>query len=267
MKETRREFMKAFGIALGSLVLTNCKRGGGGGPGPVVSCYEPAIVIEETPTVEGMCYAEAPLPDPTPTGETIQRREVLTDVTKTGDINPDTVHRAQVADARQRLRDCWYQLDDLAQGAGTAPDETQQAQESLVEAHRAALDDLVALDEMDAEVAEHVQAAFTEASFHAWRNNAPITCYIALPVEYEPREDLLLQADKLAEVSGDLDPATVAAVQAALARDMAFFDALSEGTVESKNNAGLWRSGEIEVSAEALEAAQFLIDLLLGAPA
>jgi hypothetical protein len=261
MSLTRREFMKQIGIALASLVLTQCKGRGGRGPGPFVTCYEPAV--PETPTPEVMCYEAVALPDPTPTDQPIQRREVLTDVVKTGDIDPDTVHRAQVADARQRVRDCWYQLDDLIQQTTEDFESAERAQESLVDAHRVALDDLVALDELSATAADHAQAAFAEASFHAWRDNAPITCYIALPVEYEPRRDLVLQAETLCEVSADLDPATVEAAQAALARDMAFFDALRSGQIEGHDLVGLWTSGELDADEEAVVAAQYLVDLLL----
>jgi hypothetical protein len=261
MSLTRREFMKQIGIALASLVLTQCKGRGGRGPGPFVTCYEPAI--PETPTPEVMCYEVGPLPTPTPSDQTIQRKEVLTDVVKTGDIDPDTVHRAQVADARQRVRDCWYQLDDLIQQTREDFETAERAQESLIDAHRVALDDLVALEELSATAADHAQAAFAEASFHVWRDNAPISCYIALPVEYEPRRDLVLQADTLTEVSGDLDPATVEAAQAALARDMAFFDILRSGQLEASELAGLWTSGELDAGEEAVAAAQFLADLLL----
>jgi hypothetical protein len=179
-------------------------------------------------------------------------------VTRMEDSDPGT--------ARHRLWTCWIRLDDLVRQSRTDYDQARQAQTALAETHRAALDDLVALDEMDAKVAEHVQAAFVEASFHTWRDSAPITCYRGVFVARGPSEDLLLQADKLTEVSGDLDPATVAAVQAALARDMAFFGALSEDTVEARSIASLWSSGEIEVCREAFEAAQFLVDLLLEEP-
>jgi hypothetical protein len=255
--------MKQIGIALASLVLTNCKGRWGRGPGPFVTCYAQVAPATPTPEPEVMCYEAVALPDPTPTGPAIQRKEVLTDVVKTGDINPGTIHQAQAADARQRARDCWFELDELIQQTRVDWEKAERAQESLVDVHRTALDDLVALDELSAAVADHVQAAFVEASFHAWRNNAPITCYFALPVEYQPREDLVQQADTLSEVAGNLDPATVAAARAALARDMAFFGIRRSGELEAADIGGLWTSGEIEVSAEAVAAAQFLADLLL----
>jgi hypothetical protein len=253
--------MKQIGIALASLALTQCKGRGGRGPGPFVSCYEPVVTVQLTPEVS--CYEVGPLPTPTPTDSSIQRKEVLTDVVKTGDVDPDTVHRAQVADARQRVRDCWYQLDDLIQQTTEDFEKAELAQESLVDAHRVALDDLVDLAELSAAAADHAQAAFVEASFHVWRKSAPITCYIALPVEYEPREDLVLQADTLSEVSADLDPATVEAAQAALARDMAFFEALRSGQLEGRDLVDLWTSGELDADEEAVAAAQYLVDLLL----
>jgi hypothetical protein len=224
-----------------------------------MTCY---IEAPLTPTPEVTCYTVVP-GTPTPTGS-VQRGEVLTDVTQTGDINPNTVRQVQAADARARLRDCWFWLDDLLDQTKTDWEAAQAAQKALVEAHQAVLDELVALEDLGAAAAEHVQAAFAEASFHVWRNNAPLTCYKAMPFGYEPREDLVLRADTLLEVSGDLDPTTVEKVQAALARDMAVFDAVGTPAFESSEVAKLWESGEIELDDEMIEAARYLIDLLGG---
>ena len=128
--------------------------------------------------------------------------------------------------------------------------------------HRAALDGLVGAGELAPAVADCVQMAYEEAAFHAWRNNAPITCYIALPVEYDPRADLLGRADALADVS-DADPETVELARAALARDVAFFTALEADSDKGSELLTQWQEGEIEVDPDAAEAAAFLVDLLL----
>jgi hypothetical protein len=209
------------------------------------------------------CYEVGPLPTPegTPTGP-IDRQEVLTDVVSTGDVDPDTVRRVQAANARERLRDCWLQLDALAEQAGKDFEQAQQTESALGEAHRAALDELVSLEELGAPVAALVQDVFEEAAFHVWRGNAPITCYIALPVEYEPREDLVLRAETLSEIAGDLDPAVVAEAQEALARDIAFFSALDPNGPDAGQLLALWQSRDIEASAEAIQAARYLGELL-----
>jgi hypothetical protein len=168
---------------------------------------------------------------------------------------------------RGRLRNCWLRLDWLAQKTRETPPENyeqgEQARDKLVAEHRAALDDLVAAGELDAVVADQMQVAFDEAAFHAWRNNAPITCYEALPIEYGARDDLIQQAELLREAASDLDPAVVEEVQAAIARDIALFEAAT-GPGAGFELIQQFEAGEIEASPEAVEAARILVDLLLG---
>jgi hypothetical protein len=168
---------------------------------------------------------------------------------------------------RGRLRHCWLRLDWLAQQTRETPPENyeqgEQARDELAAEHRAALDDLVAAGELDAAVADQMQVAFDEAAFHAWRSNAPITCYVALPVEHVARDDLIQQVELLREAASDLDPAVVEEIQAALARDIAFFEAAAGPSAGTKL-IEQFEAGEIEADPEAAEAARFLVDLLLG---
>ena len=164
---------------------------------------------------------------------------------------------------RGRLRHCWLRLDWLAQQAMGDYEQGEQARDELFAKHRAALDDLVAAGELDAAVADQMQVAFAEAAFHVWRSNAPITCYEGLPVEYVARDDLIQQAELLREAASDLDPAVVEEVQAAIARDIAFLEAAA-GPEAGFELIEQFEAGEIEASPEAIEAARFLVDLLLG---
>jgi hypothetical protein len=232
-----------------------------------VTCYTvvPSPVPEATPTtaltpvVE--CYEAGPPLTPTPTSS-LDRKEVLTDVVSTGDVDPKTARRIQAADARERLRDCWLALDELAQQTRQDFEKAEQTRDVLVEDHRAVLDELVSLDEVGVGAAALMQDAFEEGAFHVWRNSAPITCYIALPVEYDPREDLVARSEALSEVNGDVDPEAVARAQEALARDIAFFAALGADGSANAELLKVWQSEDIETSAQALEAAQFLSALL-----
>jgi hypothetical protein len=171
---------------------------------------------------------------------------------------PDDEPGAPRHPAWDRLRQCWLDL-----GKPVSFDAWDQLDERP-KVHRAILDELVAAGELEAPVADQMQIAFQEAAYHIQRSLA--TCYIALPFEYKVREDLLQQATLLEQVAGDLDPAVAAKAQAALARDMAFFDALTAGEPASE----LYKrydAGEIVASPEAIEAARILVDLLLVRPA
>jgi hypothetical protein len=165
--------------------------------------------------------------------------------------------------ARGRVRKCWLRLDWLAQRTQENYEQGDQARDELVADHRAALDELVAAGELDAAVADQMQVAFAEAAFHAWRNNAPMTCYIALPIEYWARDDLLRQAELLRKAASDLDPAVVEEVQAAIARDIAFLEAAASPEA-GHELLEQFEAGEIEASPEAVEAARILLDLILG---
>ena len=57
---------------------------------------------------------------------------------------------------RGRLRNCWLRLDWLAQQARGDYERGDRAREELAATHRAALDDLIAADELDADVADEL---------------------------------------------------------------------------------------------------------------
>jgi hypothetical protein len=252
--------MKQVGIALASLVLTNCKRSGGGGPGPFVTCYEPVIPV--TPT-----------PDPSATG---QQTGILTDAAKSGDVDPEVARRAQAAIARERLRACWLGLESIAQRAQEDAEGAEKEKLALEVEHRAALDELVPLDEVRAAVADDVQVAFEAAAFHVWRANAPITCYEPVLIDYTPTssQQLAAQAAILAEMADDgaIEKDVVAQAQAAIERDIAFlslsleevralYQQIAQGSIDGSIPS--FDEVEFEVTPEAVEAAQFLVGLLL----
>jgi hypothetical protein len=134
--------------------------------------------------------------------------------------------------------------------------------DDLISDHRLALDDLVALGEVKASVADQMQVAFGEAAYHVWRSNAPITCYIALPPAYEPRDDLILRADALLGAGDDLSADVVDQARAAIARDVAALGALTGGDSDPARIIELWGAREIEAGPDTLEAARFLVELL-----
>jgi hypothetical protein len=74
---------------------------------------------------------------------------------------------------RERLRKSWQRFGWLEKQASDWNDyeKGEKAREELVEGHRAALDELVAAGELDADVADLVQEAYAEAACHVWRAN------------------------------------------------------------------------------------------------
>jgi len=179
---------------------------------------------------------------------------------------------------RDRLRSYWRQLDRLAQQTQEGQERGGEVREELVAAHRAALDDLVASGELDSAVAEQVQIAFSEATYHAWRSNAQMTCYkmawsgVAL---MSGRGELVRQAELLAGLadSDTVDPDTLAQAQAALERDIAFlslsdadlqilYDEFTQAAGDPYAHPALGELG-LEITPEAAKAARFLVELLL----
>jgi hypothetical protein len=214
-------------------------------------------------------------PDPTSTAQVGQQTGILTDAVQSGDVDPSTARQVQAALARERLRACWLRFEGLAQRAAEDPDAAEGEQLALVDEHRAVLDELVKLDEVTAAVAEHVQVAFEAAAYHIWRANAPITCYEAVEMNYKPlsSDRLTEQAAILTEMDDNsaLQQDVVAQAQAAIEWDIAFL-CLSDAQVGElfqkarQAGAGDYPTFEelaLEVSPDAAQAAQFLIDLLL----
>jgi hypothetical protein len=178
---------------------------------------------------------------------------------------------------KSRLRDCWLNLEKLAQETQKDFEQAGQMKESLLGDHRSALDDLVATGELSSAAADQVQIAFEEATYHVWRSNAPITCYEAVLVDYTPTssQQLTQQVTILAEISeqGDIDERTITQVQNALERDIAFLNLTDEET-QSLYDELLAAAGDtydfptldeldLEITPESIEAAHFLVELLL----
>ncbi len=272
----RREFLKRLGIALASLVSTRCV------PTlkqptetPQMRCYD---MVEPTPTPSSpppvTCYTV--VPSPTPANELTRQAQTLKETAEAGGLPVDATRQAWAAISRERLRTCWFGLDVLAQRAVDL-EQGDWTLKSLVAEHRAALDDLVSVSELQEAVAAQVQIAFEEAAYHVWRSNAPITCYKPAMIDFTPTssDDLVRQAELLAE-NGDLDPNTIALAQTAIARDMAFLgmspeeiQALYDEIVQA-HAAGTpyptFEEIELDISPEAAQAARFLVELLLETP-
>jgi hypothetical protein len=151
------------------------------------------------------------------------------------------------------LRECWV---DLGHPKLQSFEDTDFSR-ALRQRHDDALSALVESGELDAAVADEIAAAFEEAVSHIQRQQA--TCYIALPPEFTPRENLVQQAQALEELAeeGDLDPEAVAQAQAALERDVAWLARFHAGELPGDMD-------EIEITPEAAEAARVLVELLLG---
>jgi hypothetical protein len=96
-----------------------------------------------------------------------------------------------------------------------------------------------------------------EAVNHIQRQVA--TCYIALPPEFAPRQDLIIQAALLEDmaVESDIDPKTIAQVEAALQKDIAWLAEFESGETPGALD-------EVEVGWASAEAARILIEVLLG---
>lgn len=174
-------------------------------------------------------------------------------------------HEEQEPTAWERLRQSWLELSALKDiSLGADWDTTQAALEQHNAAHQAALDELVAAGQISQAVSEQLQLAYTEAAYHVQRSMA--TCYIALPFEYDVRVDLLQQTHALHKLVGelDLDPDVVAQAQAAIARDVAFFEAVQAGKVERTQIEQQFQGEQLQASPAALEAASLLVNLLLG---
>jgi hypothetical protein len=165
---------------------------------------------------------------------------------------------------RSRLRACWLRLDELAQQSREDNRRAEQAMDSNLADHRAALGALVAAGELNPAVAGQVQLAFAEAVNHVWRSNALMTCYIAIPGTFPSAERVVRQADLLAEMAarGDLDPASVAQARAAIERDVAFLALYRERMRSGGGGGQLPPFDQLQIPAEAAEAARFLVDLM-----
>jgi hypothetical protein len=211
MTASRRDFIRGFGVALASLLVTRCIN----------------------------------LPGFSP-------------------VAPGT----NTGSARDRLRRCWLAFEWFKARAKDDYERGNQARSNLLEAHQAALADLVGGGELTQPVAEQVQAAYQEAIDHLSPSpgNPGVTCYTVTPMEMvymQSRSQLLKQADLLADSCG-LDPDAVAQAQAALAREMTILSLPGSMLSEQLgSDAALPADFEVDISPEAAAAAEFLTRLLL----
>jgi hypothetical protein len=243
MPVPRRDFIKLFGISLGSLLLARCQR-------------------RETPTPAVItCYTIVP-PMHTPGTPT------------------STPTRLAALD---RVRLCWLRFGELAQntrdGENTAAGGENQLGTQMIAEHRKALDELTSDGDLTAAIADLVQEAYSAAIYHVWRSNAPMTCYdLAFP-DYTPEsaENLVHQAGILNQVSvgSTIAPDTLAKARAALEHDLAFYAltdedirALYDRLVAEYGDPGesmpTFEELELTLTADVRAAAQFLIDVLMG---
>jgi hypothetical protein len=243
MSIPRRDFMKLFGISLGSLLLARCQRG----------------EIESTPTIT--CY------------EVVQ----LTPTSTPGATPPESLTM------RELLRLCWLRFGELAQkirdaqNADASEWEDDPIGRQMVADHRRALDGLVSAGEITAPVADLIHEAYDAAIYHVWRSNIPVTCYEPMMVDYTPASagSLVQQSDILGQIAagGTVDPETLAKARTALEHDLAFY-ALTDADVqalydrvvkeyqESNRAAPSFEELELTLTPDAKAAAQFLMDLL-----
>ena len=157
--------------------------------------------------------------------------------------------------ARARLHKCWKDLERLKRQTRKDREQGERTRERLKAAHRLALDDLVEAEEIDADVAEHIQAIFDSAAYYAWRSNAG-TCYLGGPFTgpFSPGFGLVLswQIHALNEIAsrGEIDPETIAQARVRIERDMALLT-------------GFGTLGD-EIPPDVRQAARFLVELLSG---
>jgi len=250
MDLSRRDFLKLFGISVASIMLTRCKPIV---PTPTVTPHKapPLTPTVTPPTPMVTCYTAMP---PTP-------------------VTP------AASSVRERLRQCWFSFDDLARSILDNQNTDNTMGTQLIADHSAALEEIVARGELTAEVADLVQESYESAIQHIWRSNAPITCYIAAYVDYAPSSAQVLvdQSIILEQVSagGTVDPSTLETARAALEHDMAFYtltdqevqalyEQLSLHTQNSNQPLPEFNALPLDLTPEAREAAQFILNLLTG---
>ncbi len=178
---------------------------------------------------------------------------------------------------RERLRHYWLRFGEVGQAAWN--DSENKLGQELVANHRAALDELVASGEISGPVADLVHEAYCAGIYHAWRSSANMTCYLTMGPNYFPESAgvLLQQAAVLNQIAegGTVQPATLEKAQAALEHDLAFYalseaelknlyDELSRESLETGESLPRFEELPLELTPEAEEATQFIIDLLTG---
>lgn len=239
MEPTRREFMRQVGVFLAGWLASGCAapRTPEPTPGPpTMTCYEPTAVPPSP-----ACYSPLPTPAPRPS-------PTLTCYTPT----PSPTPTPMANNARwNALRTSWLELKNPQLQVYEDTDFSRR----LRQQHAEALAALTEAGLLDAAVAADIQVAFEEAIAHIQRQQA--TCYIALPPEYTPRQDVLTQTAALTEMAqrSDIDPATVERARAALARDMAWLAQFQAGEKPGD-------LADIQATPTEIRAARILAELL-----
>lgn len=278
---TRREFVRSFGVALlaaaGGRALLGCRRGADAVDGPRLGDTVPTAGPDAAPAGEGLAEVAAAPADVAPS------EAAAPDAASASDGGPSTADvPPEVARSRARVRELWTALlpdptaEDWRANQGNEARDPRPAREA---AHRRELDALVAAGDLRAPVADLVQAAFGEVSFHAWRTRLGATCYDMTQLGWqmqESRERLRERARALDElVRGGAVPAdAVADARAALAREIAVVDAVA--ALEKLERRSRWEkeralsaaieAGGLAPDDDELEAAGWLAGVLLSAP-
>ena len=273
---SRREFIRSFGIAFlavaGGRALIGCRRGG-----EAVDAPRPADVAADAgaatpPSGTGPSDAADVSPGP-----------ASADAGAAPQPEPGVgAPVGPAAEPRARVREMWLALvpaptpEDWAAMQGGDSRDPRPARET---AHRKALDELVTLGDLSRPVADLVQLAFKEVSFHHWRQRVGATCYD--PTQFgwqlqESRERLCERARLLDEAvrAGTVSEHVVDDSRAALARELAVYDAAavfadvqdpSRWDKERELSAAL-AAGGLTPDADELQAAGWLVELLLAPP-
>ena len=242
MPVPRRDFIKLFGISLGSMLLARC-----------------SPVRTSEPTYPMTCYqaTAAPQPTDTPTPESLPARARL------------RLCWLKFGELAQKTRE----------GANNGDGEADPLGTRMIADHRSALDELAAGGMITPAVADLVQEAYAAAVYHVWRSNIPTTCYDLAYPDYAiaGADELVRQVEILNQVAvgSTIAPDTLAKARAALEHDLAFY-ALTEADVQALYDqlvAEYRDPGErmpafdelrLTLTEEVRAAAQFLIDVLMG---
>ena len=246
MPDDRRSFIRRFGVTLGSLIVS----GSLPGCGPKRD--------EALPTAERQVGRRNGASSGPHGPQWQQLRQCWLNLNDTQGI------RKAVNENYLEFEEQLKQQRDIGQTGEKVRDPLTMTKDELAKEHQAVLDTLVAKGELKEPIAGQMQLAFEEAAYHVTRSMA--TCYLGLPIEHAPRQDLLKQADALRKIAGDLDPATVATAQAAIAQDVAFFEIFRTGHYDYLPLGEKYRASGFKPSPEALEAARLLTRLFLETP-
>jgi hypothetical protein len=242
MPVPRRDFIKLFGISLGSMLLARCSPAVASEPTYSLTCYQPTAV---------------PRPTGTPTPESVPACARL------------RLCWLKFGELAQKTREGTNSADGVGNPLGT----------QMISEHRSALDELIPAGGITLAVADLVQEAYAAAVYHVWRTNIPTVCYDLAYPDYTiaGADELVRQVEILNQVAagGTIAPDTLAKARAALEHDLAFY-ALTEADVQALydrlvaeysdpgEHMPAFEELQLTLTADVRAAAQFLIDVLMG---